>query len=214
MGRRAKFYEVGILDAAATIIAERGPHAATMTAVGTAIGASNGSIYHRFGSRDELLGRVWLRTAVAFQGRFASALAGGDARQAALAAALTTPQWVRGEPGGARILLAHRREDFLSGGWPPELRAEAERLGQRLEASLMEITRRLTGGDEPQSLIATTLALVDIPYAAVRRFVIRRDTPPQEIDDLIIAACAAVLDMIAAVPLEVSQAPPRPAVAT
>ena len=60
MARPTKFTESQILDAAAAIIAAAGPGAATMSAIGTAIGAPSGSLYHRFRTRDELLGRLWL----------------------------------------------------------------------------------------------------------------------------------------------------------
>src|SRR5918995_5936402 len=131
MPRPAKHDETRILEAAASLVAARGPGAATITAIGAAIGAPNGSIYHRFRTRDELLGRLWLRKAAFFQDRFAAALRHPGARQAGLDAALSLPRAAREDFDGARIMLLHRRQDFLGGGWPAEMAAEAERLGEQ-----------------------------------------------------------------------------------
>ena len=41
--------------------------AATMAAVAASLDAPIGSLYHRFNSKEELLARLWLRTAERFQ---------------------------------------------------------------------------------------------------------------------------------------------------
>src|SRR5215213_2722034 len=111
MARPAKFSDSGILDAAAGIVAATGPGSATMAAIASATGAPNASIYHRFRSRDELLGRVWLSKAAFFQDSFLKALEEPDAMQAGLRAALSLPACTRADFNGARILLLYRRED-------------------------------------------------------------------------------------------------------
>jgi AcrR family transcriptional regulator len=194
MPRPAKFNETLILDATASIVAAHGLGAATITAIATALGAPNGSIYHRFQSRDELLGRLWLRTAAFFQDRFVAALEHPDARQAGLEAALSLPRSVRANPEGARIMLLHRREDFLSTGWPPAMTAEAERLGKQVRDNLAAMTRRLFGRNTRAAREATTFALLDIPFAAVRRHVAAGELASSQVDDLIAAAYAAVID--------------------
>ena len=145
MPRPAKHDEIGILNAAATLVAARGPSAATITAISHAMGAPSGSIYHRFRSRDELLGRLWLTKAQSFQNRWAQALNKPDPRLAGLEAALALPRAVRDDFEGARIMVLHRREDFLAQGWPAEMQKEARRLGEQVEEVLASITRRLFG---------------------------------------------------------------------
>lgn len=191
--RPAKFTESRILAAASALIAANGPGAATITAIGGAIGAPNGSIYHRFRSRDALLGRLWLQKAAWFQGNFADALRHSDPRDAARAAALSLPRSVRADLAGARILLLHRREDFLSGGWPPEMTAEAARLGQQVADALTGITRRLFGSSGKPHRLTTTFAILDVPFAAVRRHVAANEHPPAEVDALIVTAMDAIL---------------------
>jgi AcrR family transcriptional regulator len=193
MPRPAKFSADHILDAASQLAAARGPDAATITAIGGVIGATNGSIYHRFASRDALLGRLWLRKAAWFQDRFATALHHRDPLLAAREAALSLPASVRADFEGARIMLLHRREDFLSAGWPPKMTAEAERLGKQVADTLNDITRRLFGDLSKAHRLTTTFAVIDIPYAAVRRYVAAKKFPPQEVDRLIETAINAVL---------------------
>lgn len=194
MGRAAKYDEVQILAAASGVVAERGPKGASINAIAARLGAPNGSIYHRFRSRDELLGRLWLRKAAFFQDRFAAALRHPDPRQAGLDGALSLPASVRADPEGARIMLLHRREDFLSNDWPPEMQAEAERLGLEVKAELSEITRRLFGSLSAAARQAATFAVLDVPFAAVRRVVGAGEVPSSEVDRLIATAYQAVLD--------------------
>jgi AcrR family transcriptional regulator len=194
MPRPAKHDETRILDAAASLVAARGPGAATITAIGAAIGAPNGSIYHRFRTRDELLGRLWLRKAAFFQDRFAAALRHPDARQAGLDAALSLPRAAREDFDGTRIMLLHRRQDFLGGGWPAEMAAEAERLGEQARDGLADIARRLFGRSTAATRRAATFAVLDIPFAAVRRSVGAGVPPPPEMDRLIARAYAAVVE--------------------
>lgn len=194
MPRPAKHDETSILAAAASIAAARGPAAATIGAIGTAIGAPSGSIYHRFKTRDELLGRLWLSKAAFFQDRWAKALLQGtDAREAGLQAALSLPKVVRDDFAGARILLLHRREDFLSASWPKEIRVEADRLGAQVSDLLDDITRRLFGRNSSANRQAATFAVLDLPYSAVRRFVSAGEPPPQKIDALISKAYFAII---------------------
>jgi AcrR family transcriptional regulator len=193
MPRPAKHDESSILNAAAEIVAARGPKAATIAAIGHAIGAPSGSIYHRFRTRDELLGRLWLNKAVFFQDRWRLALDGPDAAEAGLAAALSLPQTVREDFNGARIMLLHRREDFLGESWPAEMQAEAERLRAQVQDGLGQITRRLFGGNSALARQVATFAVLDLPFSAVRRFVAMGRAPPPAIDGLVTNAYQAVI---------------------
>lgn len=195
MGRRALYSDEEILSAARGLISSGGPSAATISAIGAALGgAPSGSVYHRFASRHELLGRVWLRTAAVFQNAFVAAAssAPGDAERAGLNAALSLPQQVRADPVGARIMLLHRREDFFSDEWPPEMQAEARRLGRQVDETLTDLARRLLG-DGREARRAATFAVLDIPFAAVRPHVAASEDPPPFLDVLIAAAYRSVI---------------------
>jgi AcrR family transcriptional regulator len=194
MPRPAKHDEIGILNAAASLVAARGPSAATITAISHAMGAPSGSIYHRFRSRDELLGRLWLTKAQSFQNKWAQALKKPDPRLAGLEAALALPRAVRDDFEGARIMLLHRREDFLAQGWPAEMQKEAQRLGEQVEEILASITRRLFGRNTVSARQIATFAVLDLPFSAVRRYVGAGELPPPLVDELIAKAYAAVID--------------------
>lgn len=194
MPRTAKFTGARILDAASTLVARGGPGAATIGAIGHAIGAPSGSIYHRFGSRDELLGRLWLQKAAFFQNAFSVALALPDARHGAIEAALSVPRCARADFEGARILLLHRREDFLGNGWPAEMSREAERLGQQARTLIADSSVRLFGVNTKASRLRLSFALLDIPLGAVRRHLAHGRPPPREVDGLIARAVATILD--------------------
>src|SRR5438132_4401805 len=143
MSRKSRFSTAQILDATATLVAADGPGAATIGAIGALLKAPSGSIYHRFASRDVLLGRLWLSKAAFFQNRFTAALAQGDATKAGLDAALSLPRSVREDFAGARVMLLHRRDDFLDGDWPRDMAEEATRLRQQVDAAMKAIARRL-----------------------------------------------------------------------
>src|ERR1700728_820092 len=114
---RAKFTQLDFLSAALTIVSAHGPAAVTIASVGTLLKAPTGSFYHRFASRNVLLGALWLRTVLSFQEGISAALDAGDG----LRAALHTPAWARAHPDEARLLLLYDRKDFVQGEWPEEL---------------------------------------------------------------------------------------------
>src|SRR3954463_10133699 len=121
MARPARFTDEGLLSAATQVAAESGPGAATIGAIAKAAGAPTGSLYHRFPSRDALLGTLWLDLVGRFQAGWIEALEDGDAD----AAILHTLARGRAAATEARLLLLYRREYFLPGDWPPALAERA-----------------------------------------------------------------------------------------
>src|SRR6266481_9012017 len=79
-----KFSQEDFLRAALAIIAERGVSGVTVAAVSDRLGSPTGSFYHRFASRDVLLGSLWLRTVLEFQTGISDALDADDGLRAAL----------------------------------------------------------------------------------------------------------------------------------
>ena len=91
-------------------------------------------------------------------------------------------------------MLLHRREDFLSDGWPPEMQAEVERLIGQATRLLGDATRRLFGSNTAAARQVTTFAVLDLPYSAVRRSVGAGVPPPTRLDALIARAYTAIVD--------------------
>ena len=193
MPRASKFDEERILGAASRLVAAHGPSGATIGAIARSVGAPTGSIYHRFDSRDILLATVWLRAAAAFQGAFFERLAGTPPREAGLAAALYMAQRVREHPDEARLLLLHRREDFVDRGWPITFRRRAARVGQQVQEEIRAFSRRLCGREDVRTVRLVTYAVVDAPFAAVRRHVAAKECPPSYVDVLVRVTYDAVM---------------------
>jgi AcrR family transcriptional regulator len=156
-----------LLDAAVALGGQHGPAGITMAGVAKAARAPSGSLYHRFESRDALLGELWLRTVARFQAGFIEALAADPPLEACVGAARHTVGWSRRHRPEARILLRGRRE-FGAAGWTHELRQRIDAAQEELEAALRDAADRLPGrrGD---CLERVLLVAVDIPYAVVRR---------------------------------------------
>ena len=190
MARPARFTDSDLLEAAAQVAAQGGPGAATVGAIAKAAGAPTGSLYHRFPSRDALLGTLWLDLVGRFQHGWIEAMEQGDAT----AAALHTPAWVRAHATEARLLLLYRREDFLAGDWPPALAERAARVNDHAGAVLRAFTRAELGDDLPATVRRVRFELVEIPYAAVRPYVAAGQPPPPDVDELVLTASQAVLD--------------------
>jgi AcrR family transcriptional regulator len=193
MPRRSRFSEAQILDATATLVAAGGPGAATIGAIGALLKAPSGSIYHRFASRDVLLGRLWLSKAAFFQNRFVEALALPNAVKAGLGAALSLPRSVRTDFAGARIMLLYRRDDFLAGDWPVDMAAEAVRLKHQVDDAMKDIAQRLFGRASAEALRLANFAILDVPFAAVRRHVAANEMPPPYVDELVAKAYSALI---------------------
>lgn len=194
MPRPPKFDQAEILSSAARIVAEAGPGAATVAAIAHAAGAPSGSIYHRFKSRDELLGRLWLDHISDFQrGYIAMLESAGSAEQAMIKGVLFVPDWVRRNPQGARIVIRHRREEFLEEGWPEAMKREALELAGPLQAAIAMMAYRLFGTSDADTLRATRLAAIDTPYGAVRVHIAGNEAPPLFLDALIEAASMAIV---------------------
>jgi AcrR family transcriptional regulator len=183
MPRPALFTLDELLDAAAALLAADGPSAVTMSAVARAAGAPSGSLYHRFPTRAALCGELWLRTEEKFHGGFTAALSSSaDAQDRCVAAARFTVQWCRDNPVDAQVLLTGA--DALGAAeWPDDLTGRRKRLHRALRRTLAAVPA------DPDRINA---AVIDIPYAVVRRHLVAgRTIPPSA--DAIVEECARTL---------------------
>src|ERR1700759_56406 len=117
MGRPI-FDHAGFIEAARALASAHGPAAVTVDSVAQFLKAPKGSFYHRFASRDALLGELWLKTVLAYQEGFVAAIEAGNG----LAAALHTPAWSRAPTAAARLLLLYSRHNFVQGEFPASLK--------------------------------------------------------------------------------------------
>jgi AcrR family transcriptional regulator len=186
---RAKFTPTDFLSAALTIANARGPAAVTIASITALLKAPTGSFYHRFASRDVLLGALWLRTVLNFQEGISAALDAGDG----LRAALHTPVWVRAHLEEARLLLLYDRKDFVTGEWPEELRERVAEMTQRMEGGAERRARVIFGHSGPEEVRLAQFLIAEVPVAAVRQHLLRQEPPPLLVDQLIRTTFRAVV---------------------
>jgi AcrR family transcriptional regulator len=186
----AAFGNSDFLEAALALAAERGPSAVTVAAISARLKAPTGSFYHRFASRDALLAQLWFNTVLAFQEGIAAALDAGDG----LRAALHTPNWVRQHLDEGRLLLLYHRDDFVHGEWPQALRDGLAELTRRGEAAHEKFARDTFGRAGPDEIRIVQFVLAEVPVAAVRQHLYRREPPPPIVDELISAAYRSIVD--------------------
>src|SRR5271166_2623393 len=140
-------------------------------------------------SGDALLGELWLATVLAYQEGFVVAVEAGDG----LAAALHTPAWTRLHLGDACLRLLYRRHDFVQGDWLAPLRRGVRDQAQRFEACLKSFARHAFGRAGPRQIRYAAFALAEVPIAAVKPHLQRREPPPPLVDELIIKTYRAIV---------------------
>src|SRR5262249_4941409 len=149
-----------------------------------------------FASRDVLLATVWLPAAAAFQDAVFEPLAGVVPRDAGLDAALYMDQRVREDPREGRRLLLHRRHDFVDRARPVTVRRRAARLAMQIETQLRAFSRRLCGREDVRTVRMVAYAVIEAPFAAIRRHGAAKESPPPYVDPLIRATYEAVMDLL------------------
>jgi AcrR family transcriptional regulator len=183
-----------MLDAARDLLLGEGSRSATMEAIAAASGAPTGSIYHRFGSRDELVARLWMRAVYRSQASFVAALEREEAREAALAAAMSIIDFCEEYPADAQLLVAFRREDLIRAIPEGALAEELNVLNRPVERAIVQLARRLYGSRSRAALDRTLLAVFDLPYGAARRYLISRAPLPSRLRADLGRAVEAVID--------------------
>jgi AcrR family transcriptional regulator len=184
-----KFSQEDFFAAAHAIIAERGLPAVTVASISARLKSPTGSFYHRFASRDVLLGELWLRAVLDFQAGIGKALDAGEG----LAAALHTPAWARKHLDKARLLLLYDRSDFVQGDWPEELRGRVAEMTRRMEAGSRRRARVIFGKDGREEQRLAQFLISELPVAVVRQHLTRGEKPPPLVDQLIRTTYAAVV---------------------
>ena len=185
----AHFEHADFLVAARELAADQGPAGVTVGSVTARLKAPKGSFYYRFASRDALLGEVWLKTVLAYQEGFVAAIEAGDG----LGAALHTPAWARRHLDDARLLMLYSRHDFVQGDWPAPLRRGVADQAVRFEACLQTFARGAFGGAGRAEMRRATFVLAEVPIAAVKPHLQRRERPPKLVDELVMATYRAIV---------------------
>jgi AcrR family transcriptional regulator len=170
-----------ILDAVRALALRDGPRAVSVAAIARESGAPVGTLYHRFGSRDGLVSAAWKRALERFHAAWLQAARDPEPGPAM---AVSVIAFARSHPKDAHLLLTLRRRDQLDAHGDAPL----------LNTAVHEQIARLAGSDDPRAIDRVTRAIVDIPYAAVRR----HTTLPPWLEEEVAQAARALLSPRAA----------------
>lgn len=172
-----------ILDATRALVLAEGPRAASVAAIAKVSGAPAGTLYHRFGNRNGVLTAAWLRSLERFQSRAMAATA-DDVVGAAVAMGVAAVDFAREVPEDARFLLTIRPSDLLDGAPDAEFTATLAAMNLPLIERLRELARGIYGNDDARTMDAMSRAVVDLPYAMVRRHANDAELPAWMEEDL------------------------------
>ena len=194
-----------LLDVAEQIVTSGDPSGLTLRSLAAATGASNGTIYHAFGSKDVLLARLWLRSWCRLGDLMAEAMgewsSDSTGEDAVVAVALTPVEFVRRFPASARLFFAQRRDQLFSADLPPEIETELASGQEKFVEVLIALARGVWGRGDRIAVEAIAVCVVDLPGGILRR----RLLEDREADAATAARLEAAVRAILAVPLE-----PRP----
>lgn len=188
-----------LMDAAEKLAVDSGPAAVTVRALAEATSVSNGVIYHAFGSRAGLMGRVWLRAAQRFltlqREAVDRALTAGnspaDAIEAVVAAADTPAEFLLQQPVSGRFLLTVPRRELLgSSEIPDDIAGDLRQLDQRLAELFVTLSRGVFDRTDREAVAVIRDCVVQLPTALLLR---GRRTPDPAVRARLAAAVRAVL---------------------
>jgi len=183
-----------MLDAARGLLIQDGVRAATVAAIAEASGVPVGSIYHRFGSLETLITKLWLRAVYRSQASFVAAMEHPDAVEAAVAAALSIFDFCRKHPADARLLASFGREELIGASPSGSLADELAELNRPVERAVVGMAERLYGKRTRRSLDRTMLAVFDLPYGATKRHLVCGTKLPIGLRHDLETAVRAVID--------------------
>ncbi|MBC7277643.1 TetR/AcrR family transcriptional regulator [Nocardioides sp.] len=196
-----------LLDVAEQIVTSGDPSGLTLRSLAAAAGASNGTIYHAFGSKDVLLARLWIRSSARLGDLMAEAMGESTGStetsgvDAVVAVALAPVEFVRRFPASARLFFAQRRDQLFSDDLPPEVEAEVVAVQQKFVELLVTLARGVWERGDRAAVEAIAVCVVDVPGGILRRCLLEG----READETTAARLEAAARGILSVPLE-----PRP----
>lgn len=191
VSRAAKFSDDDVLDAAQAALVGVGRDAG-ISVIAAELGGPVGSIYHRFGSREEVLARLWLRSVDRFHARlFATAAkpAAGP-HEVLVSLAAQVPAYCRRHRDEAVALTLFRAAALATSG-PESVRHAAAHVNDGLLAMVGDLARQRFGRADRETLDLVATAIQVCPYGLVRPYLGR--PVPKRIDRATVAAADAIL---------------------
>lgn len=191
-----------LLDIAEQLVTSGDPTGLTLRGLAKSAGASNGTIYHAFRSKEELLARLWLRATERLGAIMEEAVAagegrpgGGRARDAVVAVALAPVVLARTHPASAQLFFAQRRDQLFSADLAPEVVAELESVQGRFAGALAALAEGVWGRTDQVAVEAVAACVVDVPGGLLRRRLLEGRAVDSATEHRIETAVRAILDL-------------------
>lgn len=173
MGRPRRYDRETLIDHARALWVEHGMTGVTVRALRALSGASNGAVYHAFGSRDGLLAQVWAREAedfLAFQREaVAQAMAGGAAVDGLVAAALAPAGYADADAEAARLLLSADVDDLMTAELTDDGRTLLRLRQKELGVLLAKLATALWDRRDSAAVTTVRYCVVDLPGTLLLR---------------------------------------------
>ncbi len=167
MGRPRRYGLDDLLRHARALWIESGAAGVTIRALSAASGASNGAVYHAFGSRDGVLARVWAVEADDFlrfqRQRADEALHGPDPVSALVAAALAPADYAVADRDSARLLLSADADELDTPALDDDGSRRLHRLRNELGRLHIDLARALWGRRDHAAVTAVRHCVVSLP---------------------------------------------------
>lgn len=161
-----------VLDAAEELIVEQGRAGLTIRALADRAGASNGSIYHAFGSVETVVAGAWLRRARQFLAVQRAAVdaelavAGSTAgRRAVVAAADSPARLAEQDVPAARLLTSMDRDDVLTDAVAAPIADGLRSLDGELRGTFRLLAEAMWQRSDAAALDVVTTCVVRLPVA-------------------------------------------------
>lgn len=198
-----------LLDGAEQLVTLGDPSGLTLRALATATGASNGTIYHAFSSKEQLLALLWLRASARLDALMTQARADvadeSDGVAAVVAVALAPLDLCRRYPASARLFFAQRADQLFSDALPTEVEEQLDALRARLLELMVSLARGVWGRTDRHAVEAVAVCLVDLPTGILRRRILEGS----ELDPATGARLEAAVRAVLSVPLAPAAPDPR-----
>lgn len=166
-----------LLDVAEQVVTDGGPSALTLRRLASVAGVSNGSIYHAFSSKDELLARIWLRAAQRFlhmqaarvEAALADTNASGSDVDAVVQAALSPVVFAARYPAAARLFFMQRRDQLVTADLPACLAEQLQSVQSQFSDLLVRLADTLWQRHDRVAVETIATCVVDLPAGLLRR---------------------------------------------
>jgi AcrR family transcriptional regulator len=190
-----------LLDIAERLVTSGDPAGLTLRGLAASAGASNGTIYHAFRSKEELLARLWLRATARLGAVMEEAVrsagdgrVGGEAgREAVVAVAASPVVLARTHPASAQLFFAQRSDQLFSSDLAPAILAELETVQKRFIGLLTFLAEAVWQRSDHIAVEAIAACVVDVPGGLLRRRLLEGRTVDSATERRIEKAVRAIL---------------------